>query len=127
EPAEDLIYPRGVWHYARGMAQVGNGDIEKATAELEKLQAIAADDTLKEVTIWDINTTQELMQIAYRVLGGEIEAQEENYDKAIGLLKEAVEIEDRLSYNEPPDWFFPVRHNLGSVLLKADRPAEAEN
>ncbi|HLR33362.1 MAG TPA: hypothetical protein VK074_12800 [Fodinibius sp.] len=127
EPAEDLIYPRGVWHYARGMAQVGNGDIEKATAELEKLQAIAADDTLQEVTIWDINTTQELMQIAYRVLEGEIEAQEENYDKAIGLLKEAVEIEDRLSYNEPPDWFFPVRHNLGSVLLKADRPAEAEN
>ena len=126
EPANDLIYPRGVWHYARGMAQVGKGDLEKATVELKKLQTIAADDTLKEVTIWDINTTQELMQIASRVLEGEIEAQKENFSNSINLLQEAIEIESQLTYNEPPDWFFPVRHNLGSILLKAEKPAEAE-
>jgi len=126
EPAKDLIYPRGVWHYARGMAQLGKGDLEEAREELVKLQTIAADDTLKEVTIWDINTTQELMQIASRVLQGEIEAQQGNYSRAIALLNEAIDIESQLTYNEPPDWFFPVRHNLGAILLKADRPTEAE-
>lgn len=126
EPAEDLIYPRGVWHYARGMAYVGNGHTGHARQELERLQAIAARDTLQEITIWDINSTRELMQIASRVLEAEIAASRDHFDRAIGLLREAVAIEDGLNYNEPPDWFFPVRHNLGSVLLEAGRPAEAE-
>ncbi|MCW9711301.1 hypothetical protein LQ318_00155 [Aliifodinibius salicampi] len=126
EPADDLIYPRGVWHYANGMAYIGKGDLDNAASELAKLKTIAVEDTLQEVTIWDINTTKELMQIASRVLEGELKAQQDNLDKAIELLNEAVKIEDQLNYNEPPDWFFPVRHNLGSILLKADRPAEAE-
>ena len=66
EPAPDLIYPMGVWHYARGMAFLGKGQLEDAENELDNLKVIAADDTLKEVTIWDINTTKELMQIASR-------------------------------------------------------------
>jgi tetratricopeptide (TPR) repeat protein len=126
EPSKDLIYPRGVWHYARGMAYIGKGDPDHAVSELDKLKNIAADDTLQEVTIWDINTTRELMQIAGRVLEGELEAQKGNFDRSIDLLYEAVSMEDQLNYNEPPDWFFPVRHNLGSILLKADRPGEAE-
>ncbi len=126
EPDRDLIYPRGVWHYARGMAFVGKNDINEAEAELSKLKAIAAIDSLSEVTIWDINTTQELVQIASNVLEGEIEARKGNYDQAVKLLNEAINIESQLTYNEPPDWFFPVRHNLGSVLLEANRPAKAE-
>lgn len=126
EPAEDLIYPRGVWHYARGMAYLGKKQLAKAEAELKKLKDIAANDTLKKVTIWDINTTQELMQIAVHVLEGELAAKRGNVNNAIELLEAAIKIEDQLTYNEPPDWFFPVRHNLGSVLMAAKRPAEAE-
>ncbi|MCY1459534.1 hypothetical protein D9M71_770180 [compost metagenome] len=47
-------------------------------------------------------------------------------DKAIVLLNKAIAIEDQLNYNEPPDWFFSVRHYLGAVLLKAGKYAEAE-
>lgn len=126
EPAGDLIYPRGVWHYARGMAFIGKGKIKRAEEELSNLKTIASDDTLKEITIWEINTTQELMQIASRVLEGEINAAQQNFNTAVSLLEEAVEIEDQLEYNEPPDWFFPVRQNLGAVLLKANRPGKAE-
>jgi Flp pilus assembly protein TadD len=28
-------------------------------------------------------------------------------------------------YGEPPEWTVPVRHDLGRLLLQADRPAEA--
>lgn len=126
EPANDLIYPRGIWHYARGMAHVGKGNIQQAKNELKKIKAIAADDTLNQITIWDINTTQELMNIAVLVLDGEIESAEGNFEEGESALRKAIAIEDQLNYNEPPDWFFPVRHNLGAVLLKSGQPKEAE-
>ena len=37
-----------------------------------------------------------------------------------------MSLEDGLLYNEPPDWYFPVRHFLGAMLLDAGRPNEAE-
>ena len=46
---------------------------------------------------------------------------------AIKLLREAVVMEDALNYQEPPDWFFSVRHNLGAALLKAKSYDEAAN
>lgn len=124
EPDQDLSYPRGVWHYSRGMAYVAKAEIENAEQELEKLYAIADDDSLKEVVI--MNHAYDLMQVARRVLEGEIAAANQEYEKAIGLLNEAIAIEDQMRYNEPPDWFFPVRHNLGAVLLDAQEPVEAE-
>ena len=46
-------------------------------------------------------------------------ASESNYQDSIKLLKEAVEIEDNLNYNEPPDCFFSVRHHLGAIQIEA--------
>lgn len=34
--------------------------------------------------------------------------------------------EDQTAYDEPSDWFFPVRHILGAELLKAGQGSEAE-
>ena len=46
-------------------------------------------------------------------------------DEAIALLTEAATKEDQLAYDEPSDWFFPVRHLLGAALLRAGRPEDA--
>ena len=48
-----------------------------------------------------------------------------NYSRSISILKEAIVAEDALNYNEPPDWFFSVRHHLGAVLLANGQPDEA--
>jgi tetratricopeptide (TPR) repeat protein len=45
---------------------------------------------------------------------------------AIVALTEAVKIEDRIPYDEPPGWHAPVRQSLGAALLVASRPADAE-
>jgi hypothetical protein len=37
-----------------------------------------------------------------------------------------VEIQDALPYNEPPDWYYPVRESLGGELARAGQYAEAE-
>ncbi|MGX5854035.1 hypothetical protein ACWKW6_10345 [Dyadobacter jiangsuensis] len=125
-PGKDLVYPRAIWHYARGMAFLGKHDLPHAQEEMKSLTALAADTTLKDITVWNINTSVDLVQIASKVLSAGIAAQQNQLDKSAALLREAIALEDNLNYNEPPDWFFSVRHHLGAVLLKAGKNAEAE-
>ena len=115
----DLPYPEAVKNYAVGMAYLRKGQPEKAREELAALENRAEDESLKEISIWEINTVDNLVQIARRVLQAEILAAEKNYTESISLLKEAVAIEDALNYDEPPDWFFSVRHHLGAVQIEA--------
>ncbi|MBO9205453.1 MULTISPECIES: tetratricopeptide repeat protein [Niastella] len=125
-PAEKLVYPRALWHYARGMAFLGKNDLNSASKEMDQLSTLAADSSLKAVTIWDINTTADLAQIASKVLAAEIASNQKQWQQSIALLNEAVNQEDKLNYNEPPDWFFSVRHHLGAVLIKAGKYNDAE-
>ncbi|MDD7887270.1 M48 family metallopeptidase [Flavivirga sp. 57AJ16] len=111
----DLKYPKAIRHYAEGMAHLGKGHLDKAKAELLKLEVLAKDDTLSNVTVWDINSVYELVNIAEKVLKAEILAHEGNLKASIVLLKDAVKMEDALNYNEPPDWFFSIRHHLGRI------------
>jgi tetratricopeptide (TPR) repeat protein len=126
EPAADLLYPQGVWHYARGMAFARTGRREEAAAELAEVTRIAADEALESVTIWDLNTTRALMEIAREVLGGELAAARGDGEEAIRRLERGVALEDALNYDEPPPWHLPVRQVLGAVLLEAGRPGPAE-
>lgn len=125
-PDLDLIYPKAVLHYARGMAYLGKKNVSFAQKELDKLNDIAKDTTLKSLTVWDINTSYDLLQIASNLLAAEIAAYKKEYQKAISMMKEAIVLEDMLNYNEPPDWFFSIRHHLGAVYIKAEMYPEAE-
>ena len=89
------------------------------------MKSIMQDTTIKQLTIWGINNLYDLCLIASKTLEGEIQARKKNYSIAVALLREAVAIEDALNYNEPPDWFFSVRHNLGAVLMEAGNYQEA--
>jgi Flp pilus assembly protein TadD len=44
----------------------------------------------------------------------------------ITAIRQAVAASDLLDYDEPPDFYYPVRESLGGALLRANRPAEAE-
>ncbi|MGF6848229.1 tetratricopeptide (TPR) repeat protein [Chitinophaga sp. W3I9] len=125
-PDKHLVYPRAIWHYAKGMAYLGRHEVIKARKELDSLYVLAADTILKSLTIWNINTSADLVEIAGKVLAAGIAVQQQASGTAISLLKEAVAMEDHLNYNEPPDWFFSVRHHLGAVLLKAGQYRQAE-
>ncbi len=120
-----LKYPEAVRNYARGMAFLGIKDIINAKKELNYLEKHANDQSLSEIKIWETNSVYDLLQIASKVLKAEILASESNYIESIILLKEAIMIEDGLTYQEPPDWFFSVRHNLGAVQIKAEKYEDA--
>lgn len=125
-PVKNLVYPQAIEHYARGIAYLGKQDTINAQKELNSLQQAAADTTLQHLSIWGINTASDLVQIAYKLLSAEMAAQKKQTAAAITFLSEAVAQEDKLNYNEPPDWFFSVRHHLGDVLIKAGKFKEAE-
>ncbi len=123
----ELDYPTAILDYARGMAYLGKGNLKAAKGELAALEKIASNDRLKEITIWDINSAFDLVQIARKVLKAEIVAKDNQYKEGIALLNEAIAIEDALNYNEPPDWFFSVRHYIGALQIKAGQYQEAIN
>lgn len=125
ELKDSLLYPEAISRYARGMAYLGKNDLPKAKSELGKLEVLARDERLKEMTIWEINSMQTIVDIAKKVLEGEILASEGKFAESISMLKEAVALEDGLNFREPPDWFFSVRHNLGAVQIEAGNYIDA--
>src|SRR5690606_1711857 len=120
-----LPYLEAVRAYARGMAFLGLKNTDRAKEELSALNKLANDPAIKDITIWDLNDAVDLVEIAQLVLEAEIRASEGKYDQSISLLHEAVEKEDNLNYNEPPDWIFSVRHHLGAVQVEAGRFKDA--
>ncbi len=123
-PDHDLTLAMGFWHYARGLAQAATGRLNQASAEraeLDKLIKKLAKDKSD-----DGATARQVLKIAERIVAGETAAKRHMDEEAIEALKEAVALEDRLRYNEPPIWHASVRLNLGAVLLAAGRAAEAE-
>lgn len=122
---DSLLYPEAISHYARGMAFLGKKDLPEAKAELDKLEVLAKDERLKEMTIWEINSMQSVVDIARKVLKGEILASEGKFDESISLLNEAIVLEDGLNFQEPPDWFFSVRQILGAIQIEAGKYEEA--
>jgi tetratricopeptide (TPR) repeat protein len=114
-----------MWHYARGLAFAAKGEMEHARAEREALAKVKADPKTGESLV-GFASGEALLSIAENVLVGELAAKEGDFDSAIARLEKGVHLEDGLMYNEPPDWYYPVRHTLGAVLMEAGREREAE-
>jgi hypothetical protein len=92
---------------------------------LERLRAAAADPTLAEPRL-EFNTSGAILAIATEVLTGHIAASTKDFEAAVERLRAGAKLEDALTDGEPPDWSVPVGQELGIVLLRAERPAEAE-
>lgn len=115
------------WHFARGMALAGTSKPAEAQAEYQILQQ-AVEQTPPDAIFAPpvTNRTKDILTIAKDVLGGKIALAKHDNKAAARMLRDAVAIQDTLKYNEPPDWFFPVRESLGAVLLLDGKAAEAE-
>ena len=115
------------WHFARGMALAGTGKISEAEAEY-KIVLDAEQKTPPDVVFaMPINNkAKDIMKIAENVLGAKIAVMKKDNASAIAMLKNAVAIQDKLNYGEPPDWFFPVRESLGAVMLMKGDATGAE-
>jgi tetratricopeptide (TPR) repeat protein len=115
------------WHFGRGLALAGTGKIADAEAEykiVSDAEAATPPDVIFQMPI--NNKAKDIMRIAEDVLGAKIALAKKDTAGAISLLRDAVAIQDKLNYGEPPDWFYPVRENLGGALLMSGDAAAAE-
>jgi tetratricopeptide (TPR) repeat protein len=126
QPQAEFQYATGIWHWARGLAYTRQGQLDKATTEVDKLVEIGQTDEMKNFTLYSFAQASTMLDIATHVLAGELAGAQGSMDKMIAELEEAVAIQDNLHYMEPPAWHYPVRHNLGAALLKVGQATEAE-
>jgi tetratricopeptide (TPR) repeat protein len=115
------------YHFARGMALAATGKVADAEAE-HKLVSEAEQATPEDVVFaMPVNNkAKDILKIAKNVLGAKIALAKNDNEGAINMLRQAVVVQDSLKYDEPPDWFFPVRESLGAVLLSSGNAVEAE-
>jgi tetratricopeptide (TPR) repeat protein len=115
------------WHFGHGLALAGTGKITEAEAEykiVSDAEAATPPDVIFQMPI--NNKAKDIMKIAEDVLGAKIAMAKKDNAGAIAMLRDAVAIQDKLNYGEPPDWFYPVRENLGAALLMNGDAAGAE-
>lgn len=126
EPSEELLYPRAIDHYGRAIALARTGRLDAARSHVAELRRIAALPAMEAFVVWEVNPASRILAVATLVAEAEVEAEAGDLDAAIALLREAVDAESRILYQEPEAWHHPVRQVLGDVLLDAGRYREAE-
>ena len=125
QPAVDSQFMTAIWHYGRALAFLHSGRLRLAGKELRALaEARRTMRHLKHNVGYAAADT--LLTIAEEIVAGELAAKRGRTLEGLARLERAARLEDGLLYNEPPDWYFPVRHLLGAMLLDAGRPNEAE-
>ena len=124
EPHEYLPIARTMWHKSRAIAFATKGELENAINEQDAF--VAARAAVAEEGIVGNNKAADVLAVAEQLMAGEILYRQGKVADSLAKLQTAVELEDKLRYDEPPDWLNPVRHALGAVLLQESRGAEAE-
>jgi tetratricopeptide (TPR) repeat protein len=138
-PAPDpkLIATTMFWHYARGCAFAQKNQSYEAAQELGKFRTLAAKLPPGPAfgiqhNDWSVITSLAALALQARTAAAQGDAANSNsvsiglHGVAIDLWRQAVAIQDKMNYDEPPEWYYPVRESLGATLLRANKPAEAE-
>lgn len=123
KPAAALLATRAVWHYARGVALAALGRVDAAVTEQRLFREAKA--AVPETRVLFNNSVADILGVGAAVLAGEIEYRRGRPDAAFRLLREAVALDEALSYDEPWGWMEPARHALGALLTEQKRYAEA--
>jgi tetratricopeptide (TPR) repeat protein len=125
-PNPDLAMTTAFWHFARGDAFATKGEIGMAEAERRILETARKEAPADLEFSFFFNKAQTFLDLAESVLDARIFAAKGDHERAIKCWENAVEIQDRLNYGEPPEWFYPVRESLGGALLLYGQTERAE-
>jgi tetratricopeptide (TPR) repeat protein len=127
QPAPSMQTTTVFWHFARGMALAAKGKVAEAEAEHHIVSEAADKTPPDQVFAMPVNNkAKDVLTIATNVLGAKIALAKHDSNNAVSMLRRAIAVQDSLKYDEPPDWFYPVRESLGAVLLLNGSAPEAE-
>jgi tetratricopeptide (TPR) repeat protein len=124
EAPPSLPYVVAMRHYARAVAYAQRRDRRGFEQELTGLRNARTTGNF-ELHLAQGMPAPDLLLLAEAVAQGRFAFASRDYDAAIRHYREAAAIEDRVSYMEPPWWYFPVRQSLGAALFRVGRYEEA--
>ncbi len=123
-PTAALKALTGGYLFATAAALAERRRIPEAEARIAELDQLRA--TLPADAPAGLNNAPDVLALASTIGKARIARAKGDRKAVIELLTQAVVQEDKLSYDEPADWFFPVRHLLGAELLAAGKAIDAE-
>jgi tetratricopeptide (TPR) repeat protein len=125
EPMKELAGTHAMWRYSRTLALAATGNV--VGSEKERELFVAEVGAFPPDAMWgEMNKASAVLGVATHVIDARIAAAKSQRDAAIEHWTKAVVMQDTLNYNEPADWYYPVRESLGAALLVAGKAPEAE-
>jgi len=115
------------WHFARGVALARTSRTSDAVAERALMVETAA--KIPEGALFGgtgLESATHILALATTVLDARIAWARKSPADAIRLWTGAVAAADKVPYDEPPVFFYPVRESLGAALLLSGMAPAAE-
>lgn len=110
--------------YARTVALANLYQIDDANAEKARFYEALAQ--VPESRMLFNNKCTDILKVAEQMMLGELAYHKSDLQTAFDHLRQSVEIDDNLPYDEPWGWMQPTRHALGALLLEQSMVDEAE-
>jgi len=123
-PDARLPYPTAMRHYARAVGYAQQRNRAGFDRELAAMRAIRDGTALKPMIDQGVPAT-ELLSLAESIAHGRWAYAGGKYADAARYYRDAVAIEAKVPYTEPPYWYYPVQQSLGAALYRSGRYDEA--
>ena len=124
EEPELYVLTASMQHYAKGVAHATLRHFAEAERERERFHQHHAGIPPERRFL--SNPTRASLGVGAALLDGELAYHRGRYEEAYAHLRQAVELDDNLSYTEPWAWMHPPRHALAALLLDQGHAQEAE-
>ena len=122
QPKESQYQKLATWRYARALAFAAQGKLPAAEQERKALAAIR--QAVPADAFWGYTKAADVLALELEIVDAR---RSTTPAEALPHWQRAVDLQDTFTYDEPPDWYYPVRESLGAALLQAGKPLEAEN
>lgn len=124
EPDARLPYARAMRHYARAVAHAERRNRAAFDGEMAAMDRLAKSGAFADMIAQGV-PAPDLLAIAQAVARGRFASLSGRYAEAAAFYRTAIGLEDKIPYQEPPYWYYPVRQSLGAALFLAGRYDEA--
>jgi tetratricopeptide (TPR) repeat protein len=121
QPGEKMVVSRALWNYGRNLAYLARHNSIVAAQERAAFEAARA--KVPADRSWGFSKATDILTIAAEILAARSSAKPE---EELPHWRKAVEIQDTLTYDEPPEWYYLTRESLAAALVRAGQAAEGE-
>jgi tetratricopeptide (TPR) repeat protein len=121
QPSEKVLSSVALWSYGRALAYLARHDQETAAKERAAFETAMA--KVPADRGWGFSKAKDILGIASEVLAARTS---KTAEEELPHWRKAIEIQDALTYDEPPEWYYLTRESLAAALVRAGHASDGE-